>query len=384
VKRSRTRGLVFPTVIGLVAALAGACGGSGSTGTSLSTSTSESPVTTLQPATTTTADNRTTTTTDAATTTTEPATTTTDAPPPGDVTISLASASELNGDWTEVFVIGYGPGDELLGTSPGGDSGSLQLGPEYGTQAADGTWWFLDGAKLRLAHYSEGGSYLGSVPVPPDLLSDGVYFQYQLPHALDNGTIVASRLGFDSSKLLLLGDGAISAVELATPFVATTDDGVMLYGSNDTGELLRADPISGSVSTTEWLGSRSGARYRVIARGDEVTVELPDSLSGQVVLHLVYAADPTVPAYAGVEVETGIDGSVYLFLYGGTDSGEGGQLAGFVAIKPDGTVLPAEPSRDPFSPADPGSPAHLGMRPGASVPWLMFVDVDGVHVFQRA
>lgn len=34
--------------------------------------------------------------------------------------------------WEERFVIGYGPGMKLLGTSPGGDSGSLDIGPEYG------------------------------------------------------------------------------------------------------------------------------------------------------------------------------------------------------------------------------------------------------------
>lgn len=69
---------------------------------------------------------------------------------------------------------------------------------------------------------------------------------------------------------------------------------------------------------------------------------------------------------------------------GGTDSGEGGNLAGFLTISPDGVVSPMEPSRDPFSPSDPGSPAHLGVRPGSDVPWLMFIDTDGVRVYERA
>jgi hypothetical protein len=304
--------------------------------------------------------------------------------PVAEVTVPLGSVSQLGDDWTELFVIGFGSDDDLLGTAPGGDSGSLQLGPDYGTQAADGTWWFLDAAKQRLAHFSESGTYLDAVAVPPDLLADGVYFQYQLPHALDDGTIVASRLGLDSSSLLRLSDGEVTAVQVGTLFVAVTDDGQSLYGSNDTGALFRVDPATGAAEQVEWLGNRAGTRYRVQAQGDTLTIDLPDTTIGQVVLHLVYAADETVPAFAGVEAETGADGSLYLFLYGGTDSGDGGQLAGFVAMSADGAVTAIEPSRDPFSPADPGSPAHLGVRPGDAVPWLMFVDTDGVHVFRRA
>jgi hypothetical protein len=300
------------------------------------------------------------------------------------VTLPLAGVSALDDSWTELFVIGYGAAEDLLGTAPGGDNGTLQLGPDYGAQAADGTWWFLDAAKQRLAHFSETGTYLDSVPVPPELLTDGAYFQYQLPHALDNGMIVASRLGSGNSRLLVLDNGNLSAVELPTLFIILTDDGTSLYGSNDTGDLVRVDPVSGETTTVDWFGNRAGTRYRLRAQGDVITIDLPDTTIGQVVIHLVYAGDETVPAYAGVEANTGADGSLFLFLYGGTDSGEGGQLAGFVAISPDGVVSPIEPSRDPFSDSDPGSPAHLGVRPGDSVPWLMFVDTDGVHVYRRA
>ncbi len=318
------------------------------------------------------------------TSTTTGGTTTTGAGPVGELTLQLPSVSALGDDWSELFVIGYGLGDELLGTSPGGDNGSLQLGPDYGAQAADGSWWFLDAAKLRLAHYSERGDYIDAVAVPPDLLVNSRYFQYQMPHALDNGMLVASRLGSGvRSDLLVLSDGALRAVELPTTVGVRTDDGRALYGSGDNVELLQVDPASGSVDQVEWFMTRSGTRYRLTAQGDVLAVELPDSAIGRVVIHLVYAGDPAVPAYAGVEVNSGTDGSLFLFLSGATDSGEGGQLAGFLTIFSDGVVSPMEPSRDPFSQADPGSPAHLGVRPGTAVPWLMFVDTDGVHVYQR-
>jgi hypothetical protein len=344
--------------------------------------------TTAAPATTSASEAPTTSTITSSTTTTsstaDGSTTTTSVVPVGELTLALASVSALGDSWSEQFVVRYGPEDELLGTAPGGDNGSLQLGPDYGAQAADGTWWFLDAAKQRLAHYSENGDYIDAVGVTPDLLTNGRYFQYQLPHALDNGMLVASRLGSGlRSSLLVLNDGALYTLELSTTVAVHTDDGKALYGFGDNGELLRVDPASGTVDQVEWFKTRTETRYRLTARGDVITVELPDSLVDKIIIHLVYAGDETVPAYAGVEVNSGNDGSLFLFLYGGTDSGEGGQLAGFLTILPDGVVSSMEPSRDPFSPSDPGSPAHLGVRPRSDLPWLMFVDTHGVYVYQR-
>jgi hypothetical protein len=116
---------------------------------------------------------------------------------------------------------------------------------------------------------------------------------------------------------------------------------------------------------------------------DLLTVEMPDAANRHLTFRLVYAGDPSIPAYALVEVASGEDGSLFLYLIGGTDNNDGGQLAGFLSISPDGVAAPIEPSRNPFSNSDPGSPAHLGSRPGTSTPWLMFIDPDGVRVFTR-
>ncbi|HEX6221316.1 MAG TPA: hypothetical protein VF115_09495, partial [Acidimicrobiia bacterium] len=122
-----------------------------------------------------------------------PETTTTSTP--GEPTLLLPSASEFGPDWSEVLVIRYGDDEEELGTAPGGDMGSLDLGPEYGAQAPDGSWWILDAAKRRLAHYSETGEYLEAIAMKPEHLTQGQYFQFQLPHILADGTLVAQRLG---------------------------------------------------------------------------------------------------------------------------------------------------------------------------------------------
>ena len=84
-----------------------------------------------------------------------------------------AAAEAMPATWQERFVIGYGRGKALLGTSPGGDSGSLDIGPEYGAPGPDGTWWFLDAAKARLAHYDSAGQFLDHVRITEACWSAG-------------------------------------------------------------------------------------------------------------------------------------------------------------------------------------------------------------------
>jgi hypothetical protein len=64
-----------------------------------------------------------------------------------------AASSRLPKAWREVFVVPYGAGVERLGTARGGRGRKLRTGPEYGAPAADGSLWFLDVAKQRLARY---------------------------------------------------------------------------------------------------------------------------------------------------------------------------------------------------------------------------------------
>jgi hypothetical protein len=92
------------------------------------------------------------------------------APPrtPGVQRLVIPRAVEvMPGTWREIFAVSYGPGVEQLGTSPGGDEGgAVDYGPESGAPAPDGSWWFLDVAKRRLAHYSSSGAFLEGVQVP--------------------------------------------------------------------------------------------------------------------------------------------------------------------------------------------------------------------------
>ena len=112
----------------------------------------------------------------------------------------------------------------------------------------------------------------------------------------------------------------------------------------------------------------------------EVIVELPDAGVTKT-LQLRFSEDPEVAAGAGIEVETGADGSLFILFYGAPISDEIFGIGSLVRIRPDGFVEEAMPIVDPFSPADPGSPSHLGVTPGTSSPWLMVVAEDGVHVY---
>lgn len=360
--------LVAATVLAIVTACS-------STTTDTTSTTGTTPVSVTA-----TSETTTTTTTVAATTTASQSTTT--APEPDQTTtVLLYPFSELGSQWSEVF-IPYGQTEDTLGTSPGGDNGSVDWGPEYGTQTPDRTWWFLDAASLRIAHFSEDGNYLDQIVMPADLLSQGIYFQYQLPQALDDGRIFIS--GYDL-PLVRIADGAVSGTSLENSIPWTTTDGSRLYGfSLGGGAMVRLDPDNPPIEDVEWFTTRSGTRYRARVQGDGVLIELPD---GPVpltrTLKLRFSEDPNVVAHAGIEVATGVDGSIFLLLYGAPESDETMGVGAFLTISADGQVGDSQPIRDPFSPSDPGSPAHLGVTPETSTPWLMMIDEDGVRVYTR-
>lgn len=338
--------------------------------------------------TTTTAQTTTITTTAEPTTTGAPPSTTTSAPITSStlaaeqtVQVLLAPFSELGPEWVE-RVFPYGETADTLGTSPGGEG--LLLGPEYGTQTPDGTWWFLDAANLRVAHFDADGTYLDEIVLPEDLLVDGQFFQFQMPQGLDDGSVVGFGLrSEDTTSLLRIADGVASQALFAGAIPLQTTDGELLYGFSLEDQLPRAlDPGDVVPEVTEFFGARDGSRYMVRIVEDQALVALPDAGVTRV-LQLRFSEDPEVAVRAGVEVDTGADGTLYILLYGAPESDETLGVGAFVTVGPDGNVSEAEPIVDPFSLSDPGSPAHLGVTPGTATPWIMVVGEDGVHVFTR-
>ena len=87
--------------------------------------------------------------------------------------------------------------------------------------------------------------------------------------------------------------------------------------------------------------------------------------------------------HASIEVATTADGVIHLFVLGLSESDETVQLAGYAWVASDGTVGPMSPIVNPFTPADPGSPAHIGAAYGATSPWFMVIGEEGVEVYSR-
>ncbi|MGH8914052.1 MAG: hypothetical protein ACRDZM_05980, partial [Acidimicrobiia bacterium] len=302
----------------------------------------------------------------------------------GPVTALLSPFSEMGPGWVEQ-VFPYGEGEEFLGTSPGGEG--LMFGPEYGTQTADGTWWFLDAANLRIAHFDAEGTYLDQVVMPEDLLVDGIYFQYQMPQALDDGTIVGTGWrSEETSALLRIEDGAASGDTFDGTVAWVTTDGESLYGLPVEGNApQRLDPDDPGAEPVDWFEARDGSRYLVTLAEDVISIELPDAATPSTrTVQMRFSEDPSVIARGSIEVETGEDGTLFILIYGVPISDEVVDIGGLVTIGPHGAVSETRPVVNLFSMSDTGSPAHLGVTPETSTPWIMVVGEDGVHVHTRS
>jgi hypothetical protein len=316
------------------------------------------------------------------TTTSVPTTTTT---VPVDDARVLPVADDLGPDWTLAFHIPYGHTPDTLGVSLGGDGEGLLIGPDYGAQAADGSWWFLDGAKLRLAHFSESGDYLGEVAVPESLLVNLIYFQFELPRILDDGTLVATAVRDGMTEVLRLRDGVIDSIYMDREWIPRTHDGVLLYGFLWDGPPIEVDLANETVTEVDWFRTRTGARYRVTPGPGTLRIELPDtSPPVDRELSVVTPAAVGGRVFMSLEVVSTADGVLHLFILGFSDADDRVQLGGYLTIAPDGAVGPMEPVRNPFTEADTGSPSRLGVRPGTNEVSLMFIDTDGVRVFTRS
>jgi hypothetical protein len=88
-------------------------------------------------------------------------------------------------------------------------------------------------------------------------------------------------------------------------------------------------------------------------------------------------------AHVGIEARAGADDVLHLFLLGYGDDDESVQLVGAISVTPAGVVSPVDALPNPFSDADPGSPAQLVIAPKSSTPMLVYVLTDGVHVYER-
>lgn len=296
--------------------------------------------------------------------------------------IVLSEPSALGPSWSELFALPYGDAPEQLGTSLGGDGEGIQWGPSYGTQLPDGTWWFLDTAHVRLAHYSETGDYLGETPIPEQYLAGGEYVQYATPLALSDGTVVLQSTTPDDPALLLLSpQGGLSRVGLPEYVGVKGTDGTHLYGFAEDGSTVRIDPQTGALTAVDAFTGQSGQEFALSAAPGRIeltrsgtTLDLPVTATGH----------ESATVYLSLEATDGADGVLNLLITGVIEDspGEATDLAGFVRINATGRGL-VESVRPLTSESDPADGLRLGVRLGDSQPWLMVIDPDAVRVYRR-
>jgi putative cell wall-binding protein len=295
-----------------------------------------------------------------------------------------ARGDRVGPSWRRAFTIPYGPGVDRLGTEPGGDGQGLVVGPQHGAQAGDGSWWILDVAKLRVAHFDERGRHLGQVALGPDVLRDGRYMPYERPRVLADGSVVATALtGDDRTEVLVVREGRAQRLVWPQPLHVVDDDGTRLYGVDvRTGAAFAADLASGRMTPVSAFRGRDGQPYTVTATRGQLRVTRP-AVGQSRSLPVLAAPPPGGPAGYAVQLATGSDGEIHLFLEGYATTHPNPAVGGITTVRADGTVAPAEPvlRDDPRMLRTMG--AWVGTRPGTSEAWLMVVEIDGLHVYRR-
>jgi hypothetical protein len=295
-------------------------------------------------------------------------------------TLHLSQPISLNSSWKRIAKIGYGTAASKLGTSPGGEN--LMLGPDYGVQVPNKTWWYLDAAKLRLAHYSDSGAYLGQVKVPTKYLAQGIYFQWANPFALTDGTVVLTSNGASPALLLLSPAKKLTRVGLSRFFGPVVTDGHSLYGFDENGVSVRVKPRTGAITTVSNFKGQGGRTFAITAASDHLTVKRPGV---NLRINLVDPAHPTLPVHPAVEAVMAANGKLWILATGIVEVSLSNtyDVSGLFSISPTGAVSAVEPVRTLYSDSDPGSGHHLGIRQGSSRPTLMFIDTDAVRVYRK-
>ena len=296
-------------------------------------------------------------------------------------TLALSEPTSLSSRWTRIQRLRYGPATDQLGTSPGGEA--VLWGPDYGVQVPDKTWWYADAAKLRLAHFSDSGHYLGQVRLPAKYLNQGIYFQWDNPIALADGTVVLSSTTIDSPGLLLLSPRRkLSRVALDTFVSVLVTDGTRLYGFSEQGAKVRVNPRTGAVTPVSRFKGQGGRSFDVSVGTGYIAVTRPGV---NLRLNLVDPAHPTTPVHPSVEVVMGATGKLWVLATGIVEVSleEVYEVGGLFNVDTDGSVSAVSRIRTWYSEADPGDGRHLGMRYGGTHPTLMFIDTDAVRVYRK-
>lgn len=296
-------------------------------------------------------------------------------------TLALPHPSTLSAKWRNTATLPYGSATSRPGTSPGGEG--LEFGPSYGVQLPDRTWWVLDTAKRRLAHFSDAGNYLGQAVLPARYLHLGVYVQWANPQALADGTVVLTSTTIDAPGLLLRSPaGRFTRVGLDRFVNVVIGNGHSLYGFDEDNTMVRVRPRTGTITTVTDFVGQGGHAFRIRVGAGQLRVRRPGV---NLRLNLVDKTHPAATVFPSVEAAMGADGKLWILASGivETSPGSAHDVVGLFAVGRTGSVSVVFKSRTLTSDADPGDGHRLSLRHGGTRPTLMFIDPDAVRVYRK-
>ena len=324
----------------------------------------------------------------------------------GPAIVLTASLGSKPVPWHLVARIPFGAAANELGILTDRMKTPVPVLPPSFAVAPDGSFWVADSIKLRLAHYSAAGMYLGSV--------SGLYFDRDHPRARD---LVATRGGLDVlevrdfvSQVTRFGQkGRLSSVSPAAkaildllfsaPHGVTGSLAGSYTGSGHIGSTFSAEPqgfasfdpsTSGALHLLPGLPVAPGLwiRSRLATPTADQTYTLTYSSANSteerhVRFRIVRAiGNKPIRGVVGASIQAGLDRSVGMFVRLSTSDPNQHTQGGNWYLQ----VGPGQPvvwERLPTSPInDSQQVRHLAAGPNGSV-YLMVADANGESIYRR-
>ena len=325
--------------------------------------------------------------------------------------VLTADLSERAPPWHRVTRIPFGDGADELGYVPVGRHTPVPYVPKAFAVSGDGSMWFLDPVKHRLAHYSPRGGFLGEI--------DGVPFDRFHPSPRDiamvKGTPVVLQESLDDSRAFVLAprreDGSTSvpvhdasSALLVSNLIQTPDpSSSMVIGHVDGRAFRIGEPVishpRGVVDLGLWASGRvrflpgmpladgSFVRLRMVDFSDmEATFLAPSGTSSVLPVRFrLTSGRRRISSVTSAEFDTALSRGVACLIRiapdSPTDSVRYGGGRWFLELSDDGSPLVWERLPMPkFN--DNEVVRHLAVGPDGSV-YLMQVNASGVSIYER-
>jgi hypothetical protein len=295
-----------------------------------------------------------------------------------------------------VTLVRIGSDADELGYIPSRESPTIA--PNSFAVASDGSFWIIDAAKRRVAHFSRQAELLGEIPHAVRSVSTDLSFVGSTLHVIayaNRGVVFdVTPEGDQGQPTVITENGRTVYVRMLIPTphglfaeivgysdpVATGPNGI--YGL----EL----PGSGQIQEVPGLALKNGTAFSLLAEGDE-EFELQYVTNGRLTVQPVrvqvistkHFEDTKLDAFvgAGEPVVDGNDVYMYVKMAASKPDGSGDQIGGRFLLRVGQSPLLFERLPDPTN-VDDRQVRHLSLGPDGHI-YLMQIDKDAVRIYRR-